>query len=941
MMTCDKQNENFITQQMQSSEAKKDKILKNNSNTIISHSNNNSSNSKSVSKNNKFNKTTNLTNNQMIMVKLSTTKVQAHTQTKLQQRTNNKCIMKQRQQQQQREQKQTIITKVLKPEIPTMSQQQQKHTHMTLKEYFEISNDVSETTTTTTAASGAQEGNLRINKTMNSKQKEQDINKNGSTFNSGNKYQQKQRPTFANLTDPVDTRSDLTTTTSTSFTTTRHLPPLSASMRASLTIPVTQDIQKKSQSKIQQHYNNVCISSKCGSKQKCAQQHQEHCKSANLSSCNRNINGRTCSKTNINTHITKGNTDTIPVAIAAAKESSTTVATVASSSVEDITNTNIINTTTSNTKKANISINTITTTNNATHTNNITASPTNNSRPTELSTPAAAALTLATTTATYCKAFSLRQHFSQNMKHLDCLLRTLVFSFMFVMSMQYQTVSASTSMMSKPEPMFISRSETFKFVASDTIVLPCEVANTDSYVVAWKRGIAILTAGSVKVTPDPRVRLVNGFNLQIRDAVPQDAGDYICQIATMEPREITHTVEILVPPRIHHISTSGHLQVKKGSSVRIECSASGNPTPNVTWSRKNNILPNGEEKLHSHILSIENVDRHKGGVYICTANNGVGQPASSQVVLHVLYPPEITVERPVVFSGEGHEAMLVCIVHGETQPEVIWFKDTMQLDTTERHIMENRGSRHTLIIRKVHPQDFGNYSCVAENQLGKSRKTLQLSGKPNVAVFNSPPISQYKDRYNISWTVESHTPIEEYKLSFRRLQQGQEVDNSIDSHSSSSSSMLQMYGGGSMSGSMMGVNAHNYRLGGISSMNGMGSSGGYGSYGSANVIHWGRNDWRDVVLPAIPTSHHYTQGMSYMIRGLDPDQHYEATVQARNRYGWSDYSQSFVFSTSSNDNEMRDLSVTFYGSKSSRIEALSFLLLLITAGSLCVINFNY
>lgn len=63
--------------------------------------------------------------------------------------------------------------------------------------------------------------------------------------------------------------------------------------------------------------------------------------------------------------------------------------------------------------------------------------------------------------------------------------------------------------------------------------------------VAWKRGIAILSAGSVKVTPDPRVRLVNGYSLQIKDAVPQDAGDYVCQIATLEPREITHTVEIL------------------------------------------------------------------------------------------------------------------------------------------------------------------------------------------------------------------------------------------------------------------------------------------------------------------------------------------------------------------------------------------------------------
>lgn len=67
----------------------------------------------------------------------------------------------------------------------------------------------------------------------------------------------------------------------------------------------------------------------------------------------------------------------------------------------------------------------------------------------------------------------------------------------------------------------------------------------ENFIVAWKRGIAIISAGTVKVTPDPRVRLGNGYSLEIRDAVPQDAGDYICQIATLEPREITHTVEIL------------------------------------------------------------------------------------------------------------------------------------------------------------------------------------------------------------------------------------------------------------------------------------------------------------------------------------------------------------------------------------------------------------
>lgn len=39
--------------------------------------------------------------------------------------------------------------------------------------------------------------------------------------------------------------------------------------------------------------------------------------------------------------------------------------------------------------------------------------------------------------------------------------------------------------------------------------------------------------------------LEDGYSLKIVDAVPQDAGEYVCQIATLTPQEITHTVEIL------------------------------------------------------------------------------------------------------------------------------------------------------------------------------------------------------------------------------------------------------------------------------------------------------------------------------------------------------------------------------------------------------------
>lgn len=123
---------------------------------------------------------------------------------------------------------------------------------------------------------------------------------------------------------------------------------------------------------------------------------------------------------------------------------------------------------------------------------------------------------------------------------------------------------------------------------------------------AWKRGNAVLTAGSVKVTMNPRIRLIpvhelpeisstsmsshkspTGYNLELRDVRVTDAGDYACQIGTIEPQEIIHKLEVLVPPKIDFISPSGgRLDVAKGSPIRLECRGSGNPTPKIYWSRK-------------------------------------------------------------------------------------------------------------------------------------------------------------------------------------------------------------------------------------------------------------------------------------------------------------------------------------------------------------------
>ncbi|XP_046382563.1 neural cell adhesion molecule 1-like isoform X1 [Ischnura elegans] len=372
------------------------------------------------------------------------------------------------------------------------------------------------------------------------------------------------------------------------------------------------------------------------------------------------------------------------------------------------------------------------------------------------------------------------------------------------------------------------------------------------------------------------------------------------------PREISHTLEILVPPRIHFVSNDGKYEVKKGSTVTLECKASGNPVPFISWSRKNNLLPSGEKSVEGLSITIEHATRNQAGIYECTADNKVGSPVTKEIVLNVLYPPEIEVERNWVHSGEGYEAHLVCLVHAEPPAEVLWFRNTLRLDTTDNRITEARGNRHTLILRKVKSTDFGNYSCLADNSLGKTRQYVELSGKPNPAEFRSGPLSSYRDSYNISWSVISYTNVEEYKLYYRKLPVSELQPSPRQQQSKHSEVDNDTYGG---------VHGGRNHLG-----DGRGHMGmGYGVNSRGAMMAY---DWHMVIVQADPSgvmpsssllasnkghngqSHGTVHWGSLMLKELEPASDYEAKVQARNRFGWSEASKRFTFSTRGFENSL-------------------------------------
>ena len=61
--------------------------------------------------------------------------------------------------------------------------------------------------------------------------------------------------------------------------------------------------------------------------------------------------------------------------------------------------------------------------------------------------------------------------------------------------------------------------------------------------------------------------------------------------------------------------------------------------------------------------------------------------------------------------------------------QVRWYRDTMLLAQNENRMMKAYGVRHSLLIHRASRQDFGNYSCAAENKLGRSRAFIEVSGK--------------------------------------------------------------------------------------------------------------------------------------------------------------------------------------------------------------------
>lgn len=386
------------------------------------------------------------------------------------------------------------------------------------------------------------------------------------------------------------------------------------------------------------------------------------------------------------------------------------------------------------------------------------------------------------------------------------------------------------------EPRIQTQARTYQVEAGAEVVLECRVQHLGAMVLMWKQGPRVLTAGSMVVRRDRRLRL-EGTNLVISDLEPEDSGEYDCEIEadSDRPISVTHRLDILIPPTIYSEPADGNVIVKKGSSVSIKCGASGNPKPQVTWSKLTEVEVMGS----GEVMELSQVTRHHEGVYQCSASNGVGAKATARINLRVLHKPEVSAEEATVFTGVGHQAVLVCNVHSSPEAELVWYRGSLMLENDNRMYREDVGTRRSLVIHHVMEEEFTAYRCQATNDLGTGSATITISGKPIAPTIDGRVEVLGGGNFRISWRTDSYASIEQYRLLYRKAP----TDNNP---------------------------THSYA-------------------------------WTSVVIPGPQhtVQDKFRNKATFILTQLEMEVDFQVQVQAKNAFGWGKVSEQFSFRTSS------------------------------------------
>ncbi|XP_035114772.1 immunoglobulin superfamily DCC subclass member 3 isoform X1 [Callithrix jacchus] len=257
----------------------------------------------------------------------------------------------------------------------------------------------------------------------------------------------------------------------------------------------------------------------------------------------------------------------------------------------------------------------------------------------------------------------------------------------------------------------------------------CQIHGLPKPVITWEKNRVPID------TDNERYTLLPKGVLQITGLRAEDSGVFHCVASNIASIRISHGARLTVTgsgsgaykePAI--LVGPENLTLTVHQTAVLECVATGNPRPIVSWSRLDGrpIGVEGIQVLGTGNLIISDVTVQHSGVYVCAANRpGTRVRRTAQGRLVVQAPAEFVQHPQSISRPAGTTAMFTCQAQGEPPPHVTWLKNGQVLGPGGHVRLKNNNS--TLTISGIGPEDEAIYQCVAENSAGSSQASARLT----------------------------------------------------------------------------------------------------------------------------------------------------------------------------------------------------------------------
>ncbi|CAH0545690.1 unnamed protein product [Brassicogethes aeneus] len=184
------------------------------------------------------------------------------------------------------------------------------------------------------------------------------------------------------------------------------------------------------------------------------------------------------------------------------------------------------------------------------------------------------------------------------------------------------------------------------------------------------------------------------------------------------------------PQFMHNIKD---VQVDEGQPLIMETPFTGNPIPNVEWTKDGQKIEPSDRILMTCDgrrvgIRIDKALPTDAGEYGITLENPLGKDSTSgKAIVHkVFQPPTFTQSFTDFQQLPNRDAKFPCRVSGVPQPEIQWTKDGEPITESDKYHIKRDGDACCLYVMNCQPEDAGVIRATATNKEGQDVCTAAL-----------------------------------------------------------------------------------------------------------------------------------------------------------------------------------------------------------------------